>query len=75
MINKIPGNMTIEEASDFWDAHSVADYPSHVVQLEYKPEEQIIFVEFAKPDTKASQKARSIGRNISQFVDSRKDYD
>ena len=38
MVNKrepIPKNMTIEEASEFWDTHSVADYPSHVVQLEY----------------------------------------
>ena len=26
-------DMTIEEASEFWDTHSVADYPSHVVQL------------------------------------------
>jgi hypothetical protein len=31
----IPDNMTIDQASDFWDTHSVADYPSHVIQLEY----------------------------------------
>ena len=46
-INPIPNDMTIEEASEFWDAHSVADYPSHVVQLEYKPEERITFVAIA----------------------------
>ena len=40
-------DMTIEEASEFWDTHSVADYPSHVVQSEYRPEEQITFVAIA----------------------------
>ncbi|OGL42247.1 MAG: hypothetical protein A2161_06810 [Candidatus Schekmanbacteria bacterium RBG_13_48_7] len=47
MANKrknIPNNMTITQASEFWDTHSVADYPSHVVQLEYRPEEMITFV-------------------------------
>ena len=34
----MPGNMTIEEASEFWDNHSAADYPSRVVQFEFKPE-------------------------------------
>ncbi|MBI4639844.1 MAG: hypothetical protein HY731_04075 [Candidatus Tectomicrobia bacterium] len=46
-IDPIPDNMTIEKASEFWDTHSVADYPSHVVQLEYKPEERITFVAIA----------------------------
>jgi len=43
----VPENMTIEEASEFWDTHSVADYPSHVVQFEYRPEEKITFVAIA----------------------------
>ena len=43
-IDPIPDNMTIQEASEFWDTHSVADYPSNIVQFEYKPEEQITFV-------------------------------
>lgn len=43
----IPDNMTIEEASEFWDAHDVADYPSHVVQMQYAPEERITFVAIA----------------------------
>ncbi|MDP6042409.1 MAG: CopG family antitoxin [Candidatus Latescibacteria bacterium] len=34
-VDPIPDNMTIEEASDFWDTHSVADYPSHAVALEF----------------------------------------
>ena len=40
----IPDNMTIEQASEFWDSHSVADYPSHVIQLEYTPGEHTTFI-------------------------------
>ena len=36
--------MTIEQASDFWDIHSVADYPSHVIKLEYIPGEHTTFI-------------------------------
>jgi len=36
-VDPIPDNMSIEEASEFWDTHSVANYLSHVVQLEYIP--------------------------------------
>lgn len=39
-VQPIPGEMTIHEASKFWDTHSVADYPSKVVQFEYKPNEK-----------------------------------
>ncbi|MDQ1317113.1 MAG: hypothetical protein QG588_764 [Candidatus Poribacteria bacterium] len=46
-IDSIPDSMTIEQASEFWDTHSVADYPSHVIQLEYTPEERITFVAIA----------------------------
>jgi hypothetical protein len=46
-VDPIPDNMTIEEASKFWDTHSVADYPSHVVQLEYEPEGRTTFVAIA----------------------------
>ncbi len=28
--------MSILEASEFWDEHSVADYPNRVVDLEYE---------------------------------------
>ena len=36
----IPENMTIAEASEFWDTHSVADYPSRVVAAEYRPDDE-----------------------------------
>ena len=29
-IEPIPDDMSIEQASDFWDTNSVADYPSHI---------------------------------------------
>ena len=31
-------DMPIEEASDFWDSHSLADVPSQVVEIEYAAE-------------------------------------
>jgi len=30
-------NMTVREASVYWDTHSVADVPSRVVRFEYHP--------------------------------------
>ena len=50
MANKkdpLPENMTIEDASKFWDTHSIADYDSQVVRLEYKPEGRTTFVAIA----------------------------
>jgi hypothetical protein len=46
-IDPIPEHMTIEEASEFWDTHDVADYPNHIVQFEYTPGEQTTFVAIA----------------------------
>ncbi|MDA0747079.1 MAG: CopG family antitoxin [bacterium] len=43
-LDSIPENMTIEEASEFWDTHSVADYPSQEVQLNYAPEGNVRFI-------------------------------
>jgi len=40
----IPDDMTIDQASDFWDTHSVADYPSHVIQLKYILGEHTTFI-------------------------------
>ena len=31
-------SMSIEEASDFWDTHSLAEVPYRVVEIEYSPE-------------------------------------
>ncbi len=35
-VDPIPDDMSILEASEFWDEHSVADYPNRVVDLEYE---------------------------------------
>ncbi len=43
-VEPIPDEMTIEEGSEFWDGHSVADYSSRVVELEYRPEGRTTFV-------------------------------
>jgi hypothetical protein len=65
----IPDNMTIEEASEFWDTHSVADYPSHVVQLEYKPEGSITFVAIANDLLSQLEKqAKKQGASIETLV-------
>jgi predicted DNA-binding ribbon-helix-helix protein len=32
-----PKRMSIEEASEFWDTHSVADVASHDAEIEYAP--------------------------------------
>ncbi len=33
-VDPIPDDMSIVEASEFWDDHCVADYPTRVVDLE-----------------------------------------
>ena len=68
-IEPIPDNMTIEEASEFWDTHSVADYPSHVVQFEYTPEERITFVAIANEFlSQLEQRAKEDGISIETLI-------
>jgi predicted DNA binding CopG/RHH family protein len=65
----IPKNMTIEEASEFWDSHSVADYPSRVVKFEYRPEEQITFVAIANDLLRQLEKqAKKQGASIETLI-------
>jgi predicted DNA binding CopG/RHH family protein len=42
--NSIPEEMTLNEASEFWDSHSVADYPSQIVQFEVESKDRKTFV-------------------------------
>lgn len=68
-IDPIPDDMTIEQASEFWDTHSVADYPSHVVQLEYMPEERITFVAIANDLlAQLGKRAKECGVSIETLV-------
>lgn len=62
-------DMTIEEASEFWDTHSVADYPSHVVQLEYSPKEHTFFVAIANDLlVHLAEKAKERGVSVETLV-------
>jgi len=61
--------MRIAEASEFWDTHSVADYPSHVVQLEYAPEERTTFIAIADDLlTQVRQLANKRGVSVETLV-------
>jgi len=75
-IESIPNDMSIEQASDFWDTHSVADYPSHIVEMEYKPEEKITFVAIANEllnqlDKKAKENGVSIETLVNLWLQER----
>lgn len=68
-IESIPANMTIQEASEFWDTHSVADYPSNIVQFKYKPDERVTFVAIADDFLdKLEKKAKKRGISIETLV-------
>jgi hypothetical protein len=42
--DRISKEMTIHVASEFWDSHSFADFESHIVEMEYLPNQQIAIV-------------------------------
>ena len=42
--HSVPTGMSITEASEFWDQHSVADYPSQIVELEFEPDGRTMLV-------------------------------
>ena len=72
-IESIPNDMSIEQASEFWDTHSVADYPSHIVEMEFKPEERITFVAVANEllrqlDIKAKENGVSIETLVNLWL-------
>lgn len=68
-IDPIPDHMTVNEASEFWDTHSIADYPSNIVQLEYKPEERITFVAISNDLLgKLKNKAKKSGISMETLV-------
>ncbi len=46
-IDPIPEDMTIDEASEFWSTHSIADYSSHLVEMEYRAGERLSFIAIA----------------------------
>ena len=40
----MPDGLSIAKASEFWDEHSVADYPSLLIELEFEPDSRSTFV-------------------------------
>lgn len=69
----IAGDMTIAEASDYWDAHSVADFESHVVRFEYGPGERLTFVSIANDllpqlERKARQRGVSLETLLNLWI-------
>ena len=65
----IPENMSIEKASEFWGSHSVADYSSHVVKFEYRPEEPITFIAIANDLLlQLEQHAKKQGSSIETLI-------
>lgn len=64
-----PPDMTIYEASAFWDTYSVADYPSRVVEFEYEPDDNITIVAIA-PDIAQplEQRAKKSGVSAETLV-------
>ncbi|MFH1096704.1 MAG: CopG family antitoxin [Candidatus Desantisbacteria bacterium] len=65
----ISENISISEASEFWDTHSVSDCHSHIVQLEYAPEEEITFVAIADNLlNKVGQQAKEHGVSMETLI-------
>ncbi len=68
-INPIPDEMTINRASDFWDHHSVADYPSEIVEFEVESGERRTFVAIEKDLLESLEnRARKSGVSIETLV-------
>lgn len=71
--DRIPEEMSVAEASEFWDTHSVADYPSHVVRLKYVPDEKLTFVAIAndlldKLEKRAKRRGVSVETLINLWI-------
>ena len=61
--------MSIEEASEYWDTHSVADHSSRVVDLEFSPEGRSTFVAIENGLlSKLSKSARAKGVSVETLV-------
>ncbi len=68
-IDAIPDAMTIDRASDFWDTHSVSDYPSEIVQFEVESGEHRTFVAIEKELVhELEERARKSGVSVETLV-------
>jgi len=62
-------HLSIEEASEYWDRHSVADHPSRVVEIEYAPEERSTLVAIESDLlSRLSKSAKQQGVSVETLV-------
>lgn len=68
-IDPIPDEMSLLEASEFWDTHSVADYPTQVVEMSFERGATTTFVAVEK-DLVGSlrEQARQSGVSMETLV-------
>jgi predicted HicB family RNase H-like nuclease len=65
----LPEDLDMEGASAFWDTHSVADFPSTTVELEYTPEGNMTFVAIDHDlSSKLDKKAKARGISVETLV-------
>lgn len=65
----LPDDLDIEQASEFWDTHSVADFPSSAIELEYTPEGHMTFVAIDHDlSDKLDKQAKSRGISVETLV-------
>ena len=68
-IDPIPDELTIDRASEFWDDHSVADYPSKILQFEVASGERRTFVAIEKDLLdELENRARKSGVSVETLV-------
>ncbi len=68
-IDVVPKEMSVAEASEFWDTHSVADYPSRVVRMKYVPDENLAFVAIANDLLrKLEKRAKKQGISVETLI-------
>ena len=61
--------MSVEEASEYWDAHSVADHPSRGIEIEYSPEERSTLVAIENDLlSRLSRSAKKKGVSVETLV-------
>ena len=70
-MDPIPDEMSILEASEFWDDHSVADYPTRVVEMSFEKGVETTFVAVERDLVgDLREKARVAGVSVDALVNS-----
>ncbi len=72
-MDQIPDDMSIHEAGEFWDSHSVADIHSKLVQFEYHSGEHRAYVAVASDllwelENKAKMSGMSVETLVNRWI-------